>query len=171
MALFAAISVVLKMLAFPKEGIVRITFECLPIMFASIFLGPIHGTIVAVLADLLGCLANFQTPLPSITFAAAIIGLSAGLLYHSLKKLPTVVRIGIAVLTAHVVGNILLKSWTLHNFYGFTYPVTLAWRSYYLLIAIAEWGMLFAIAKSPVSRALDKLLGRHSSTSKKRNRR
>ena len=170
MALFAAISVVMKLYAFPREGIIRISFENLPIMFTSIFLGPIQGMVVAIVADLLGCLAIMQTPLPMVTVGAAFIGLFSGLLYRWLKLLPPFLRIGIAVVTVQFIGSILIKSYAIHDFYKLTYLHAIIWRTYYFAIAAAEWGMLYSIYKSPVSRALNKMFGRTTPPKRKQRK-
>ena len=55
-SMFSALSIVFgKFLAFNIGDTIRISFENLPILFAGIFLGPLHGMIVGVVADLVGC--------------------------------------------------------------------------------------------------------------------
>ena len=125
-SLFSALSIVFgKLLAFNLGETIRISFESLPILLAGIFLGPIHGMLVGVVADLLGCLIVGYAINPIITAGAAVIGLSSGLLFYATKPFPTAVRIFISVLSAHVLGSILIKTVGLILYYGS--PHTLFW--------------------------------------------
>ena len=85
-ALLAATSVVLAFFAKSIFGPspIRITFECLPIFFGSLFLGPSIGAVIAVGADLLSCFLSGMAPNLIITLGAALIGLVAGLVYRYL---------------------------------------------------------------------------------------
>ena len=159
MSLFSALSIVFgKLLAFNIGNTVRISFESLPILFAGIFLGPIHGMIVGAVADLLGCFIVGYTVNPIITASAALIGLCAGLLFRLTKPLPATGRIFIAVFVAHFLGSIILKTVGLIVYYGSPKELFLL-RSYYIGIAGVESTLLAVIYKTPVRRALERTLG------------
>jgi len=161
MSLFAALSIVFgKLLAFNIGDMIRISFENLPILFAGIFLGPLHGMIVGVAADLLGCLIVGYAINPVITLGAAVIGLSAGLLFRLTKPLPSALRIFSAVIIAHLLGSVLIKTAGLAAFYGTVgYPMLMLWRSYYLAIALLEGAIILVLFKSYAARALYRMLG------------
>lgn len=57
-ALLTAVSFVLAYLAKSifGPGVIRVTFECLPVFFGSMVFGPAIGVVIAVAADLLSCL-------------------------------------------------------------------------------------------------------------------
>ena len=162
MSMFSALSIVFgKLLAFNIGDTVRISFENLPILFAGIFLDPLHGMIVGVVADLLGCFIVGYTINPIITASAALIGFCAGLFFRCTKPLPQAARIFIAAFAAHLLGSILLKTIGLIVFYGSPSVLFLV-RTYYLAIAGIEAALITTLAKTPVPHALDKLLDRPS---------
>lgn len=161
MGLFSALSIVFgKLLAFNIGDMIRVSFENLPILFAGIFLGPIPGMVTGIAADLLGCLLVGYTINPIITLGAAVIGLSAGLLFRLAKPLPAALRIFSAALVAHLLGSLLIKTAGLVAFYGTVgYPMLLLWRSYYLAIALTEGAIIYVIYKSYAAHALYRMLG------------
>lgn len=160
MSLFSALSIVFgKLLAFNIGDTVRVSFESLPILFAGVFLGPLCGALVGVVADLVGCLLVGYAINPIITLGAAVIGLCSGLLFRLLKPLPTAARIFIAVFISHILGSVLIKTVGLIVYYGSPTALFLV-RLYYIGIAAAEGALLLALTKSAVRPALDRLLGR-----------
>ena len=159
MSLFIALSIVLKLLAFPKSGLIRISFENLPILFAGITLGPVCGMIVGLSADLLGCVVLALEINPLVTLGAAATGLFGGLVFSLTKPMPLPIRIVLSALAAHAVGSLLIKSFGLAYLYNTIYPMVVVLRSYYLLIAIAEALLILTLFKSKVVNALYKMLG------------
>ena len=116
--LLAAMSIVFgKLLAINIGNSIRISFENLPILMAGIFLGAPAGFLTGVLADVIGCLIVGYSINPIITLAAGCVGLFAGVVYRLLvnRKLP--VRVYGSVMTAHVIGSMILKSIGLMVFY------------------------------------------------------
>ena len=74
MAMLSAISIICgKYLAFGVGNVLRFSFENLPIIFASVALGPIPGMLVGIVADLVGCLMVGYTINPLVTLGAAAI--------------------------------------------------------------------------------------------------
>ncbi len=116
--LLAAMSIVFgKLLAINIGTTIRISAENLPILMAGIFLGAPAGFLTGVLADVIGCLIVGYSINPIITLAAGSIGLLAGLMYRVLVNQKLSVRVYGSVMTAHVIGSMILKSVGMMLFY------------------------------------------------------
>ena len=88
LAMLVAISIILgKYLALSIGEVLRFSFENLPIIFAGIAFGPLPAALVAVTADLIGCLLVGYAVNPLVTIGAAIIGLCSGIVPALLKKI------------------------------------------------------------------------------------
>lgn len=88
-ALLAALSIVCgKYLAIRAGDTLRFSFENLPILLGGFAFGPAIGVIIAVAADLIGCLMVGYAINPVITVGAALIGLIGGLGGILLKRTP-----------------------------------------------------------------------------------
>ena len=117
MAMLAALSIIFgKVLAF-TAGPFRVSFENLPILMAGMFLGAPAGFLVGIIADIIGCLIVGYSINPIITLAAGSIGLLAGLMYRVLVNQKLSVRVYGSVMTAHVIGSMILKSVGMMLFY------------------------------------------------------
>lgn len=100
-------------------GPIRFTIENLPIMLGSFLYGPCVGALIAVAADLISCLISGMAPLPLITVGAAATGLVSGIIFKYLPvKFKGNFRIVISVISAHIVGSMIIKSVALFEFYG-----------------------------------------------------
>lgn len=84
-ALMTALSVVLRLLGFPQDGIFRIEFGFLPIAFTSCLYGPVIGGISYVIADIIGTLFTGMSPFPPITVCKFFMGLVFGLFFYNKK--------------------------------------------------------------------------------------
>ena len=158
-ALLAALSIVLgKYLAINVTDSIRLSFENLPVLMAGVFLGPLVGGAVGMVADLLGCVLVGYAINPIITLGAAAVGLTAGLIGLLLKKKPLLLRVILATVTAHIVGSVLIKSaglaaWYLSK-YELGYWEFVAWRGVnYAIVATAETLLLYLLLRN---RALQK---------------
>ena len=160
-AILAAMSIVLgKFLQIPNpfQEFIRISFENLPILLAGLTMGPISATLIAVVADLLGCVLYGYSINPLITLGAAAVGLTAGLIGLFLKRKPLLLRVILATVTAHIVGSVLIKSaglaaWYLSK-YELGYWEFVGWRGVnYALVATAEALLLYLLLRN---RALQK---------------
>jgi ECF transporter S component (folate family) len=148
MALFAAMSIVFgKLLAF-NVGPLRISFENLPLLMAGIFLGAPAGLLTGVMADVIGCMIVGYSINPIITAGAGCIGLIAGLIYQLpfSQKMP--VRIYTSVMTAHVVGSMIIKSIGLMVYYHYTVQAVALRVPLYIAIGIAESTLLVLLLKN-----------------------
>ena len=159
-ALLVAISIVCgKLLAFNIGFILRFSFENLPIILASIAFGPLIGVVTAVAADLIGCLIVAYEINPLVTLGAMLIGLISGLMYRITLKLPMPCSIVISVLSAHIIGSVIVKTFGLARFYELPLFTLMAWRGLnYAIIATLEILLLYYLLKSKsVSNQLEKI--------------
>lgn len=159
-ALMVALSIVCgKLLAFNVGTILRFSFENLPILLTSVAFGPVAGIFVAVCADLIGCLIVGYEINPLVTLGAALIGLVGGLLYKLCKRLPELARIIISVVSAHLIGSVVVKTFGLSRFYEISFGLLLAWRALnYAIIGALEVLLLYYVFKSKaVKNQLDRI--------------
>lgn len=128
-AILAALSIILgKFLSIPIGNSIRIGFENLPIVIASIFFGPVVGGATAVVADIVGCILHGYTINPIITVGALCIGLISGFVYREATKKDKEfistdnamhwVKIFFSVIAAYAVGSMVIKSLGLYIAYG-----------------------------------------------------
>ena len=148
-AFLVALSIICgKYLQIPVGNVMRFSLENLPILFAGFAFGPVVGALVGTVADLIGCVLVGYTVNPVVTLGAALIGAVGGLAYLALSKikLPTWLRVLIAVALAHAVGSVAVKTLGLAAFYDMPYHILLLWRSLnYLIVAILESSLLFML--------------------------
>ena len=103
MGIMIALSITFgKLIALNFGGAIRFSFENLPIMIASIALGPIEGAITGVTADVIGCFIVGYEINPMVTLGAGAVGLLAGLVYRATGYLPNIVRVLLSVLSSHI---------------------------------------------------------------------
>ena len=166
-ALLAALSIVLgKYLQIPVGDSIRISFENLPILLAGIFLGPVWGGVVGVVADLLGCLAMSYAVNPIITLGAALIGVLSGLIARAVApkdhRLPAW-GIYLAVAVSHVVGSMTVKSIGLAVYYSTPIGVLL-WRvPVYILIGALEGSIMLLLTRNRLFMGeLERLMSRRT---------
>ncbi len=154
-ALLVALSIVLgKYLAIRVGDTLRFSFENLPILLAGMAFGPVTGVLVAVAADLIGCLMVGYAVNPIITVGGAAIGLLGGVLYRLLVKMPHLVRVSVTVLAAHLVGSVLIKTVGLVAFYSYPLWELMLWRLLnYAVVGAAETALLYVIFKSKAIRS------------------
>lgn len=147
--LLAAMSIVFgKLLAINIGNSLRISFENLPILMAGIFLGGPAGFLTGVLADVIGCLLVGYSINPIITLAAGSIGLISGLMFKALAKQNLPVRVYASVMTAHVIGSMLLKSAGLMLFYHTPLAGVAPRVPLYICIGIAESTIILLLLKN-----------------------
>lgn len=159
-AMLAAISVVIgifcKSFLNFGNGLFRITLENFPIMIAGIAFGPVVGALVGAVADIISFMLSTQSLAisPIVTLGAAAVGVVSGVMSHYVIKRDGNVRIVLSVVTAHLVGSVLIKSFGLYVYYGWL----VLWRiPTYVIIAALECGLLCYLFKSPVFAKIFKL--------------
>ena len=159
-ALLAAMSIVCgKYLKIPVGDIMRFSFENLPILLAGMAFGSAVGVITGVLADLVGCLMVGYAINPIVTLGAAAIGLLGGLVYKLCVKLPLIIRTLVTVVSAHLVGSVVIKTFGLAKFYSIPFFELMLWRTLnYVIVAALEFVIIYFVMKNKaVNSAIDSL--------------
>ena len=153
-ATLAALSIVLgKFAAIPIGDTIRISFENLPLIFASVALGPLWGLGTAVAADLLGCVLRGYAIIPLITVAQGMIGLLPGLLTRFVFRRRTTAAVAAAVAISHVICSVILKTYALSATYGTPFPTLVGWRALnYIPIAAIEAYLCALLVRTDVVR-------------------
>ena len=134
-------------------GLFRITFENFPIILSGIMFGPIVGSCVGIVADVLSYILSTQTLAisPLVTLGAASVGCVSGLVSHYFIKQDGAKRIIFSATAAHLVGSVIIKSIGLYFYYGFL----VAWRiPLYALIATLEITIICLMNKNKNFHAL-----------------
>ena len=135
--------------SFTVGPFLRVTFENLPIIFSGWVFGPLVGLAVGICADLISALVVYGGGwLPGITLGAGCVGLLAGLISRYIPMKNEFIKLALAVLIPHIVGNMIIKSATFMISYG-TPVIQLMLRvPLYLVIATAEYFLLLAITNN-----------------------
>ena len=156
-AMLAAVSVVIGMVC--KNflnfggGLLRITFENLPIILAGIFLGPVTGGMVGIISDLTSYMLSPQIYPPNlmVTLGAFAIGAVSGLMARFVIRERGIRQIVLSSIPAHVLGSMIIKPIGLYQFYQwavlFRIPL-------YLVIAPLEIFLLCLLWKQKSFRKL-----------------
>ena len=146
-ALFIALSIVCgKYLKIPVGDILRFSFENLPIILSGIMFGPVCAAIVALLADILGCVLVGYAINPIVTLGAVAIGLISGFISKPANKLPLSLRLALTVFTSHLIGSVLIKTFGLSQWYDISLPVLMLWRLLnYVIVGIVEYLLLYLL--------------------------
>ena len=152
LALLVAISIICgKFLAFRVGDILRFSFENLPILFAGVAFGPVAGALVAVVADLVGCVMVGYAINPIVTVGAAVLGAVAGGIPMFFKKinLGRKLTLAISVICAHFIGSVVIKTAGLAAFYAMPYFMLMLWRGLnYIIVGALEYFILVALFSS-----------------------
>ena len=156
-AMLVAMSVVIgifckTMLNF-ANGLMRITFENLPIILSGILFGPIAGGIVGAASDLTSYFLSPQTYPPNlvVTFGAATVGFVAGMISHYVIKKRGNLQTIVCTAASHVIGSMIIKPIGLFAFYGWA----VLWRvPMYFVIAPVEIVMICLMYRNSTVRKL-----------------
>lgn len=121
-AMLTAVSVVIGLICknfFTWNIYYRVTFENLPIIIAGYFFGPLYGAAAGAVADVVSCLFSTNPAVnPVIMLGAATVGALAGLSRIVLKKQKMSFSLAVAVASAHLFGQVLIKSLGKIIFFG-----------------------------------------------------
>ncbi len=148
-ALLIAMSIVLgKVLAINIGDSIRISFENLPIIIAGYFFGPAVGLVVGAGADTVGCLIVGYSINPIILVGAASIGFFAGLMPRAFNVKHKLVRVYIAVFTAHIIGSMIIKSLGMRVYFHTPYSVLAMRIPLYIAVGIAEGYVVYLLRSS-----------------------
>lgn len=146
----AAVSIVCgKYLKIPVGDVMRFSFENLPILLAGMVFGPVAGAVTGILADLVGCLMVGYEINPVVTVGAAVVGALGGGIYFVCKRIPLPFRIGCAVLGAHFIGSVVIKTFGLSQFYALPFFALMGWRAVnYVIVGGLEWIVLWILLRN-----------------------
>lgn len=140
-AMLAAMSVVIGI--FCKNfldfggGLLRITFENLPIILSGIIFGPVVGGLVGCVSDLVSYLLSNQVYPPNlwVTFGACAVGVVSGSIAKYVIKNRGRVQIIVSAAAAHIIGSMIIKTIGLYKYYGVAVLVRIPT---YIVIASVE---------------------------------
>ena len=146
----SAIGIILgKFLAFNVTDFMRFSLENITVILTGIVFGPLLGSAVGAVQDLVGCIAVGYAINPIITLGSALVGLLSGLVFRYSKRAPLLTRIALAVFIAHAFGSVLVKSIGLAVFYSLPLGVTVLWRILnYAIVGATETTLLYFLLKS-----------------------
>ncbi len=118
-AVLVALSIVCgKFMQIPVGETLRFSFENLPILLAGMAFGPLTGGLVGLLADIIGSILHGYVINPFITLGAVMIGLVGGGVFRYTPRLSRSWRVVVAVVAAHLVGSVGIKSVGIALFYA-----------------------------------------------------
>lgn len=119
MAALIAMQIILaRFLSIQASDILRISFESVPIVLAGMWLGPLSGAIVALIADILGTvLSGYGIWFPPIALGPVLVGVISGLstkyVFHSdLSSTRESWKVVVTVLVAGIVNSFLVGTVT-----------------------------------------------------------
>ena len=138
-------------------GLLRITFENLPIILAGIFLGPLTGGMVGIVSDLTSYLLSGQIYPPNliVTCGACAVGVVSGLVAKYTVREHGRKQIILSAAAAHLIGSMIIKPIGLYQFYQWAVLIRIP---LYLMIAPLEILLLCLLWKQKSFRKLfDKL--------------
>ncbi len=118
-------------------GLLRITFENLPVLLSGLLFGPIVGGLVGGASDFVSYLFSPQ-PYPLnlvVTAGAILVGVVSGLMSHYVIRKPSILQIVLSCGTAHLVGSMIVKSIGLYQFFGWAVLIRIPM---YVVIATLE---------------------------------
>ena len=119
MAALIAMQIILaRFLSIQASDILHISFESVPIVLAGMWLGPLSGAIVALIADILGTvLSGYGIWFPPIALGPVLVGVISGLstkyVFHSdLSSTRESWKVVVTVLVAGIVNSFLVGTVT-----------------------------------------------------------
>lgn len=150
MALFAAISIILaRFLVIWLSNSVRISFGNIPILLASLLLGPVAGGLTGAVADILG--AALFSPFgyyPPLTIPPVLVGVLPALLKPALLKGVKLWRIYLIILITDLITGIGLTTYILSGMYGTGYLELLTVRApIALAVSVIEGLVVYILYK------------------------
>ena len=119
MAALVAMQIILaRFLSIQASEILRISFESIPVILAGMWLGPLSGAIVALIADILGTvLSGYGVWFPPIALGPVLVGVISGLstkyIFRSdLSSTRDSWKVILTVIVAGIVNSFLVGSLT-----------------------------------------------------------
>ncbi len=150
MALFAAISIILaRFLVIWLTNSARISFGNIPVLLASLLLGPVAGGLTGAVADIVGALLfSGYSWYPPLTIPPILVGILPALLKPLLLKEISLWRIYLIIILTNLVTSIGLTTWILSGLYGTGFWELLALRApIALAITLLEGPIVYILYK------------------------
>ena len=134
-------------------GLLRITFENLPIILAGIFLGPLTGGMVGIVSDMTSYLLSGQIYPPNliVTLGACSVGVVSGLMAKYVVRTHGLRQIILSAGCAHLIGSMIIKPIGLFQFYQWAVLIRIP---LYLVIAPLDIFLLCILWKQKSFRRL-----------------
>lgn len=151
LGLFTALSVAIGWICktYLTLGALRLTFENIPIILASMIYGPIAGAVVAAVSDTVSCLTSPNPALnPIITLGAISIGVISGLISRYIFKHKMLLKVVFSVFISHLIGSVIIKSIGLWVFWRYEISLLMLRLPTYLLISLCESAVIYFIMKN-----------------------
>lgn len=136
----AAFSIVFgKFLSFGIGNTVRIGFENLPIILASVAFGPVYGGACGVIADIIGSILRGYDINLLITLAQLLMGVIPAVLTRYVFKSKEALPVFLSTVISHIICSVLVKSVALYAVYRTPFsPLILSRLINYAIVAPAE---------------------------------
>ena len=134
-------------------GLMRITFENLPVIISGIIFGPVVGGAVGGASDLISYLLSSQAYPPNliVTLGAISVGIVSGVMSKYVIRHTSNRQIILSGASAHIVGSMLIKTIGLYSYYG----MLVLWRiPIYLIIASTEILLICLLFKNTAIKKL-----------------
>ena len=148
-ALMTALSVIIGWFCktYFTFGAIRLTFENLPVVLSGMAFGPWIGACVGIASDLISAPLSGFSPTPLITVGAAAVGMMSGFVSVIFKKRTSYVSFLLISMSAHAVGNMMIKSFALWQM-GYALPLCFIRIPTYIVIGIIESYLIYIIYKN-----------------------
>ncbi len=118
-AMSVVIGIICKSLLNFGNGLMRVTFENLPIIISGVLFGPIIGALVGIASDLVSYLLSPQTLPPNlvVTAGAMAVGMVSGIIARFVIRNKGTKQIIFSAAAAHIIGSMIIKPIGLYQFY------------------------------------------------------
>ena len=152
LAMLTAISVVVGILcknAFTFMIYYRFTLENIGVIAAGVFFGPAAGAMVGFASDAISCLLSTNPQLnPVISLGAITVGVTSGFAVKLLSKVKPAARYVIAVASAHVLGQVLIKSVGKMIYFGMPWYGIFIGLAFSVLAGSVEYMIILMLSKN-----------------------
>ena len=147
-ALAAVIAYLCKFLTFGDS--IRITFENLPIILSGYLFGPVVGMATGIIADIANTsisygLGNIN---PILTLGVGCVGFASGFISNFVIPKSSRACLPVSVFSAHIIGNMIVKSIGKFVYYHTPMPVLLLNVPIYAVTASIELILLILLLRS-----------------------
>ena len=154
MGLLIALQIVAsKFLSIKISDSLRLSIADSFLILAGIWLGPVAGMLVGILADILGCVISGMGILPLMTVPPAAVGLLAGLAAPVFRKSHRILVYGGVIGCISMLTSVLYRSWAFSHYYGapfITYAIPRLGQA--CVLVVLNTIVVYKLYHSPVTR-------------------